>query len=173
MVIDYNLVILVICVIMGILFLGFAAVCIIQEQLDNHKRFKQDKLVNSTKGYMLGVLEAEEYLSVNGLTEALDCINRKLPSSLQNQMDKGFIDYVDYYKDHLHNGIMLPLSNINKDNYPQSDKMVTLPKDFDQACKNFHTREESRWKQALREKINNRKQELIKFGFKENIRWQT
>lgn len=66
---------------------------------------------------------------------------------------------------------MLPLSNINKDNYPQGDKMVTLPKDFDQACKNFNTREESRWKQAIRKKIDNRKQELSKFGFKENIRW--
>lgn len=131
-------------------------------------RYKDDDKLSL---YLIGVQKGEEYLQEYGLQSAEDYIKQEIPINFITQVDKGFIDYIDYYKEHLHNGIMLPLSNINKDNNPQGDKMVTLPKDFDQACKNFHTIEESRWKQAIRKKINNRKQELSKFGFKENIRW--
>lgn len=164
-------IIVVVCVGIGVLVLGFVTVCIIKEQVDKHKRLKRNEILNSSGYYLLGIQRGEEYLQEYGLQSTEDYIKSEIPINFVTQVDKGFIDYVDYYKDHLHNGIMLPLSNINKDNNQQGDKMVTLPKDFDQACKNFHTREESRWKQAIRKKINNRKQELSKFGFKENIRW--
>lgn len=130
--------------------------------------------------WMEGLLWAEEYIDKGVFFEDDKSGLESLSWTLLYSGEFGFeaggeflvgaLDYLDYLE-HLHNSIMLPLSNINKDNNPQGDKMVTLPKDFDQACKNFHTREESRCKQALRKKIDNRKQELSKFGFKENIRW--
>ena len=169
--IDHNLVIVIVCVVMGVLVLGVVAASIVQEQINNHKRLKRNEMLNSSGYYILGIQKGEEHLQEYGLQSAEDYIKSEIPVNFITQVDAGFTDYVDYYKEYLHGCIMLPLSNINKDNNPQGDKMVTLPKDFDQACKNFHTIEESRWKQAIRKKINNRKQELSKFGFKENTRW--
>lgn len=97
-------IIVIVCVIIGLFFIGLAVVSIIQEQVENYKRFKQEKIVNSTKGYMLGVLRAEEYLYENGLSSTEEYIDKRIPVNFKAQVDAGFIDYVDYYKEHLHWG---------------------------------------------------------------------
>lgn len=130
-----SLVIVVICISIAFLLIGSVVVWEIQEYIRKQKNLKINK-----GSYLVGIQQAEDYLAKNGLVAARSYCEQEIPINFKNETDKGFLDYVNYYKDVLNKLKLLDTSRTDD----EVSKAIVLAK-----------------------KINERKEYLSVWGFKE------
>lgn len=141
--IDTSLLAVIICVTFIILLLIFIIVCEVQEQRLKCKRAERVSRKERTY-YLQGIQQAENYLQKHGFDEVVEYSNKKIPINHIDAIDSGWVDYIEYYRS--------ILSSLKEKDASKIHAEITDAIN-------------------LQKKLAHSKQELNKYGFKENIRW--